>query len=359
MRAIVIGFAALLVAVPLTAQNTFDIYFIDVEGGQATLYVSPTGESLLVDTGFPGHRDNARIRAALMEAGVSELDYLLTTHYHGDHMGGLHELAQGVPVRHFIDHGPSVERRESTIEFEKAYAELHSRARRSIVKPGEVFRLGPVEWRIVSSAGEVLKQPLAGSGQRNHYCPSARPEDRPGSENPQSVGSVVSFGEFRTINLGDLPGGGEFALMCPVNRIGPIDLYLTSHHGIADAGNEMLVHAIRPRAAVMNNGSMKGGSAAALQVLHASPGLDDLWQLHWSYHGGIEYNAPGIFIANLDDAGVLASTIQSPPGVPGGPTAAPPHEGPAHMIKVSARSDGSFTVSNTRNGFSKTYPAER
>jgi hypothetical protein len=196
-----------------------------------------------------------------------------------------------------------------------------------------------LEWDIVSSAGQVLQQPLRGAGQTNEKCASfSSPEVMRDLENGQSVGSVIRFGAFRAVDLGDLLAKQEFALMCPVNRIGTVDLYITSHHGLGISGTNVLVHALRPRVAVMNNGARKGGAVQAFQVLHTSPGLEDLWQLHWSGAGGSEQNAPGIFIANLDEPGT-------------------PHSGPAYSIKVSAREDGSFVVTNTRNGFSKTYGA--
>lgn len=363
MRSILVLLSAMLLAPPLllaqsSGAKTLDIYFIDVEGGQATLYVSPEGESVLVDTGFPGERDNQRILATLQAAGVEQIDYLVTTHYHGDHMGGLLELARRVPIRHYVDHGPSVERREQTVAFEREYAGLYGNAARIVARPGDRLPVSGLDWRIVGSAGDVLQAPLPGAGAANAACPAERPEDRPG-ENPQSVGSVVSYGRFRTINLGDLPAGGEFDLTCPVDRIGSVDLYLTSHHGLPDAGNEMLLHAIGPRVAVMNNGPRKGGSPEALRRLYATPGLGDVWQLHWSHHAGIEYNAPGLFIANLDDPGSLAAVVASSAGETAEPAATGEHPGAAYLIKVSALPDGTFTVTNSRNGFSKTYSGQR
>lgn len=354
---ILLGLLSAMLLAPslLLAQSsegrTLDFYFIDVEGGQATLYLSPEGESVLVDTGFPGERDNQRIGAALQAAGVTQIDYLLTTHYDGDHMGGLLELAQRVPIRHFVDHGPSVQRGEQAAAFEREYARLHGDSLRTIVRPGDRLPVAGLDWQIVASAGEALQTPLPGAGAANAACPADRPADPP-IENAQSVGSVVSYGSFRTINLGDLLAGGAFDLVCPLDRLGRVDLYLTSHHGLADAGNEMLLPALRPRVVVMNNGPRKGGSAETLQLLHGARELEDLWQLHWSHHGGIEYNAPGTFIANVDDPEALAAVVAAGGGEP---PAAGQHDGAAYLIKVSALPDGTFTVTNGRNGFSKTY----
>jgi hypothetical protein len=177
---------------------------------------------------------------------------------------------------------------------------------------------------------------------------------------------VLAFGRFRTVNLGDLTWNGELDLMCPTNRIGPVDVYLTSHHGLDKSGSAPLVHALRPRVAVMNNGTRKGGMPDAFRVLHASPGLEDLWQLHWAHNSGLE-NAPAIFVANIDDnatvAGVLTPAPAPPaPGPPGGGRggrgggAAAAHT-PAHLIRITVDADGAFTVTNTRNGFRKTYQA--
>jgi hypothetical protein len=166
----------------------------------------------------------------------------------------------------------------------------------------------------------------------------------------------MNFGRFRTIDLGDLTWSREFALMCPTNPIGTVDLYLTNHHGLDQSGAPAFVHAIQPRVAIMNNGTRKGGAVQTFQTLETSPGLEDVWQLHWSYAAGIEHNSPGVMIANLDAMDQVAAIVTggtTPPAGPGGMAA----HTPAHYIKVSARTDGSFTVTNTRNGFSKTYAA--
>ena len=182
-------------------------------------------------------------------------------------------------------------------------------------------------------------------------------------------GSVIRFGEFTTIDLGDLLIPQELDLVCPANRLGTVDLYITSHHGLNTSGSAALVHALHPRVAIMNNGTRKGGAVEIFQTLHSSPGLEDVWQLHWSYAGGVEHNSPGVFIANLDEPAVLAAVISPPPAPAAAPqgggacgggaqAAARPGQhntGPAYAIRVSARADGSFTVTNTRNGFSKTY----
>jgi beta-lactamase superfamily II metal-dependent hydrolase len=342
------------------SPSTLEIYFIDTEGGQSTLFVGPTRESLLVDTGNAGERDLNRIIETLAQAGLDRIDHLWTTHYHGDHVGALLELAGRVPVGQFYDHGePHPNDRIVSAEFMGAYVELSS-GRRTIVRPGDKVPMAGVDITTVASNGQYLQEDLAGGGGRNPVCAGVARVDESGyfdPDNGASAGFVLSYGRFRAIDLGDLTWNGELDLMCPDNRIGTVDLYLTSHHGLAQSGSSALVHGLEPRVAVMNNGTQKGGAPAAFRVLHESPGLEDLWQLHWSYATKLD-NSPGIFIANLDDDASVAGVLTAPPeamrGRGRGGAAA--HE-TAYLIRVSAREDGSFTVTNTRNGFSKTYAA--
>ena len=387
------GLLAVALATLSFAQKPLDIYFIDMEGGHSTLYVSPSGQSMLIDTGSPGDRDVDRIMAVLEAAGVKQIDYMVLSHYHSDHIGGLEALAKRIPIKHFVDHGASVEAREQVPGFQKIYADLYEKAPRMIAKPGDKVPVAGLDVTVVTSANQVIKKPIAGApgaGKPNPACADFQPRDesRVDPDNPQSVGLVIANGKFRTINLADFTWNSERDLMCPNNPIGTIDLYLTSHHGIDQSGSPALVHGLRPRVAVMHNGTRKGGAASTYAALHSSPGLEDIWQLHWSWTGGLENNPAGVFIANLDDKETIANVIQNPPqplqfgtggrgaGAPGAPpaattatAAAPPpgtgrgpgrggHTGPAFWIKVSALPDGSFTVTNTRNGFTKSYGAK-
>jgi beta-lactamase superfamily II metal-dependent hydrolase len=402
--------ALVLGSVAGIAQNrakTLDIYFIDVEGGHATLYVSPSGESLLEDTGSPGMRDPDRIMDVINAAGVKQIDHLILTHYHSDHVGGVEEMAKRIPIKQFIDHGATIEPREQVAGFQKMYAELYSKAQHIVVKPGDKIPFAGVDATVVTSATEVIKKPLPGGGIPNPACAGFKPRDesRVDPENPLSVGVVYTYGKFRHINLGDYTWNAEQNLMCPTNPIGHVDLYITSHHGIDQSGSAALVHALQPRVAIMHNSLGKGGAVQTMDVLHTSPGLEDIWQLHWSNAAGLEYNSPGLFIANIEDPAALAAILTRGagggrqgggpgPGGPGGPppqappagaaaAATPPaagvapgapgappaggrgpggggrggHTGPAFWIKVSAQADGSFTVTNTRNNFTKTYAA--
>jgi len=209
---------------------------------------------------------------------------------------------------------------------------------------------------VVTSAGETIKAPLAGAGAANPYCASFKPGDN-NAEDPMSVGVHVTFGRFRAIHLGDLTKNKEFELMCPSNRIGTVDVFLGLHHGVDTSNSEVMVHAVRPRVAIMNNGTRKGGPPEVMKTVHTSPGLEDLWQTHFSELSGQEYTVPGLFIANLIDEPLPAIPVAPMPAPPPGSGAppAPVHNGAAYWIKVAAQADGSFTVTNARNGFSKTY----
>jgi len=354
------------------AGKTLDIYIADTEGGKAALFISPTGQTVLVDTGNPGPRDGDRIVAMLADAGVTKLDYLIVTHYHVDHVGGLQELVKKIPVSHYVDHGPTLEAREQVAGFQAAYAELFGAAKHTVVKPGDKLPVTGLDWRIVTSAGQALKTPLPGGGKVNPACKGVEKREDPPNpdDNNASVGSVITYGQFRLIDLADLLWNKENELMCPNNPIGTVDIYMADNHGSTASNSPALIHGVRPRVAIVQNGTRKGAAVPMMQVLETSPGLEDVWQLHWSYTAGIEHNPAGVFIANVDDAAAIAAVLTAAPPAPGGGGGgggggrgagggggggnAAAHT-PAYYIKVSAQSDGTFTVTNTRNQFSKTY----
>jgi len=343
----------------LRAQSELGIWFIDVEGGGATLFVSPSGETLLVDTGNGGQsaeRDAGRIRDAMRDAGASEIDHLITTHWHGDHYGAMRVLAEQVPIRHFIDHGPTVESAQAAVDFlATTYPSLHREAEHTVVVPGDRIALAGLDITVVSSAKRVIDRPVGGGGTANPYCAAFTPQAEDLGENAQSVGIVVQLGEFRLLHLGDLTANTEYDLMCPSNPIGTVDLWVVSHHGQPISNAAALVHAIAPRVAIMNNGTRKGGQPEAMRVIHSAPGLEDLWQLHFSLLSGQEYTVPGVFIANGVDEELASMPIAPQPAPGRGSPPAPVHNGRAYWIEVSARPDGSFTVTNARNGFTKEY----
>jgi competence protein ComEC len=361
------GLAALLVqagqdGAAAQTRTTLDIYVVDVEGGNATLFVAPSGESLLIDTGNVAPdaaiRDSGRIMDAAKDARLTQIDNLITTHWHGDHYGGMAELAKRIPIRHFIDHGPNVQPTPAVDEFlAKVYPQLYAGKRHTVAKPGDKIAVAGLDIQVVTSAGESIKTAMPGAGAPNPYCASFKPGEN-NAEDPMSVGVYVTFGKFRTVHLGDLTKNKEFELMCPNNRLGTVDLFLGLHHGVDSSSSEVMIHATHPRVAIMNNGTRKGGPPDVMKVLHSSPGLEDLWQIHFSQLSGQEYTVPGMFIANLLDEPSVAMPV-APIAAPAGANVPPPpaHNGPAYWIKVTAQTDGTFTVTNTRNGFAKTYAA--
>jgi len=367
LRILTIGLIGVLGAIPgafaqsqapptpaTRAEHTLDIYFIDTEGGQATLFVSPSGESMLVDTGFAGNggmppaaggdsarvtRDADRISAVFKQAGVSVLDWMVITHYHGDHVGNAAELANRIPIRHFVDHGPfSVELQPNRAAGFLAYMTVRDKGRAITAKPGDKIPVAGLDVEVVSSAGKLITTPLSGApgaGATNPLCREAKLKDQdPTPENFESVGIVIRYGNFRLLDLGDLTWNQEHALACPANLLGTFDVFHTTRHGDPHSGAPQLVHAIRARVAVMNNGERKGGSPEYWQTVHDAPGLIDFWQLHRSAEGGAEHNSPEQFLANVSETD---------------------H---GHNLKMTVRADGSFKMTNERNGFTQEYPAK-
>jgi competence protein ComEC len=321
-------------AEPAGDSKPLQIYFIDVEGGQSTLVVDPAGESLLVDTGWAGFngRDADRIEATVKSAGLQQIDVAVITHYHGDHVGGTPEIARRVKIATFVDHGPDMENSDRTRGGYAAYQKVASAAANHIVaKPGDQLPFKGMKVQIAAAAGEAIKTPLSGKAQPNPLCASEPEAPVDTSENAQSVGMLITYGNFRFLDLGDLTKRKERALVCPNNLLGTADLYLTSHHGLDESNSKAMVHALHARVAIMNNGAHKGGIPAAWQIIHDSPGLEALWQLHTAVDGGPQHNVADEFIANLGEK----------------------DEG--NYITVAAQSNGSFTVTNSRNKLQKTY----
>ncbi len=317
---------------PPTAKS-LQIYFIDVEGGQATLIVSPSGESLLIDTGWPGSegRDADRIVAAAHQAGITQIDYVLITHYHRDHVGGVPQLVDGIKVGTFVDHGPNQEDSAVTRTDYAAYEKAIAGYAHVIVKPGWGLPIKGIEVKVLSAAGNHITSPLPGAGEANPYCaaePAAAVDD---SENARSVGVLITYGRFRFLDLGDLTKKKEIEIACPNNLLGKVDLFLVTHHGADLSNPKALVWALHPRVAVIDNGPRKGSSPAAWQIVHDSPGLEDLWQLHYAEESDKEHNVAEDRIANVKEN----------------------CEG--KYIKVVAERDGTFTVTNGRTGVQKTY----
>ena len=309
------------------------IFFIDVEGGQATLVVSPSGQSLLIDAGWPGFdgRDADRILAAAHQAGLTQIDYVLITHYHRDHVGGVPPLVDGIKVGTFVDHGPNLEDSEVTRVDYAAYEKAIAGHAHVIVKPGWGLPMKGIEVRVLTAAGEHISTPLPLAGEANSYCPAEPAAAADNTENARSIGVLITYGQFRFLDLGDLTKKKELELACPNNMLGTVDLFLVTHHGADLSNSKALDWALHPRVAVIDNGPRKGSSPAAWQIVHDSPGLEDLWQLHYAAESDRDHNVDPERIANVKEN----------------------CEG--KYLKVTATADGTFTLTNSRTGEQKTY----
>jgi len=308
------------------------MYVIDTEGGKALLLISPSGQTLLVDAGFPGYsdRDAIRIEEAAKDAGIKKFDFLVVTHYDLDHVNNVPATVARIPATAFYDHGDAVAKDQFTTRAVAAYLEVAAKAKRIILKPGDKIPIDGLEVLTVASAGKVIESPLKSGGSPNSFCSSTQPQSPDNSENAQSVGLLYTFGKFRMLDLGDLTWNKELDLMCPNNPIGAVDLFMVSHHGNNISNSPALIHALHPKVTIMNNGPRKMGLPEALKTIKASPGLQAAYQLHWSENAPSD-NPPDEFIANLRD---------SPDG---------------KWIKVTVEPSGRFTVTNGRTGLSKTY----
>lgn len=346
MRATIVLLAISFLLPALPGAGTLDIYVIDVEGGKAMLVTTPDGQAMLIDAGWPGiqdeqyrikelsDRDTDRIIAAIKTAGVKQLDYFVVSHYDMDHVGNVPRTAAKMPVaiRTFVDHGPVVGDNKENLDLYAAYMALVRQTNRISLKPGDTIPITGLEVRAVTSGGAVIREPLAGAGTPNEYCTATEAVKPFSGENPASLGLLFQFGKFRMIDLADLTKDKERELMCPRNPIGTVDLFMASHHAFNMSNSALLVDALHPRVAIINNGETKGGQPEAWQIIRKSPGLEDIWQVHYAARAGKENNAPENFIANFSEKGCQAK-----------------------WIKVSARPDGTFTVTNSRNKFSRTY----
>jgi competence protein ComEC len=334
-RALQLGMMMTAVAAQGQDQRQLKVFAIDVEGGQATLFVPAGGQSLLIDTGWQDNngRDADRIAAVAKQAGLAKIDYVLITHFHDDHVGGVPQLVARIPVGTFIDHGENRELDHGAAEHN--YAEYQKvlatgRYKRIVAKPGDVLPIQGLTATVVSADGELISRPLVGGGQQNEACATSpiKPADQ--TENSRSLGISIQFGKLKLLDLGDLTSDKERGLMCPVNKIGHVDLLIVSHHGWDQSSSPAFVLGLRPLVAIMDNGEKKGGSPSTFDTFKLSPGLKAMYQLHYSAESGAK-NAPTERIANLQgtDAG--------------------------YFIEVAASADGHFSVTNGRTHVATQY----
>jgi len=323
------------------ASKTFDMYVIDVEGGKSLLLVSPSGESMLIDTGFPGNddRDAKRIAEAVKAANLKQVDHLVTSHYDGDHAGNVTATAAKVPFKNFYDHGDPAVKDPRTAEVVRQYLAVAEKGKRTVVKPGDKIPFKGIDVLVLTAAGKHITTPIKGGGAPNPYCKDTQPmkwtrADEDNSENGNAIGLLITYGKFRMVDLADLTWNREMELMCPNNPIGSVDLFMVSHHGYEISNSPALVDALHWRVALMNNSANKFGSDSVIKILRAAPGMQALYLSHYSVLGKTD-NPPEEFIANV---------VQDWKD---------PQDG--KVLKVSVDKDANITVTNGRTNVSKTY----
>jgi beta-lactamase superfamily II metal-dependent hydrolase len=337
---------ALVMIAPGTAASQtrdLDIYWVDVEGGAATLIVAPSGESLLYDSGWEvGDRDAKRIAAAAQQAGLQKIDHFVLSHYHADHAGGLQALAKLIPIGRCYDRGDFIE--PANQRWYDGYQSV-CRDKRTILHAGDTIPIKDLKVDIVASNGQLVPKPMAGGGAANPLCATAQNKPKDVPENQLMVGAMVTYGKFKFLDLADLDWEKEMELACPVNMLGQISIWQAGRHGALDgAGAPGFLYAVKPQVVVVNNGPRKGlggpspGKTKADSVhyerIAKTPGIEGVWQGHRSLLDP-DHNTNEDMIANFEDTAACQG----------------------HWIRASVGRDGRYTITNGRNGFSRSYTA--
>ena len=338
-----------LMAISGYAEKTLDIYWVDVEGGAATLMVTPAGQSILIDTGNPGTRDAGRIHeVATKQAGLKKIDFLITTHFHGDHFGGAAPLSQLMPIGYVYDNGipvrnPDRNRQDPAFVLKvKPYKTMKVDGR-EVVKPGGTLLLqqadgtAEVNLTFVAAARKFINAPKG--AKKNPLAGSVPPMKEDLSDNANSVASLITAGNFRFLDCGDLTWNMEAKLVEPVNRVGTVDVYQVNHHGLATSNNPVLIKSVAPTVSVMNNGHRKGCSPSAFAALTSTKSIQAMYQVHKNLRkDGVENNTSEDYIANLTE----------------------PEDCKALALKLSVAADGeSYTLFNPRNKHQKTFKTRK
>lgn len=306
--AIALLFACIAPISAADAPRGLDIYFIDTEGGAATLIVTPAGQSFLVDCGNPGVRDADRIfKVASEHAKLKQIDYLAITHWHADHYGGVARLAQRIPIRNFLDRGIPESLKEDKKRFPlliQAFKEA-SKGKSKTLVPGDSVNLkqvegGPkLELKCLCAAGKFIEAPK--DAKENPLAKNHKPKSEDTSDNAMSLGFLLSYGAFRFLDLGDLTWNNEHKLVHPVDRIGLVDVYQVTHHGLNSSNNPVLVQTVQPRVAIFNNGPRKGAHPEVTATLRRVKGIEAIYQLHRNLGVGAQENTDPALIANPDE----------------------------------------------------------
>jgi competence protein ComEC len=285
-----------------SAQKTLDFYFVDVEGGAATLIVAPSGESVLIDCGAPGDRDATRIAAAAKVAGLKQIDHLIATHWHSDHFGGTPDLVKRIPVAHFYHRGITPKGDEGA-KYDEMIAEFKrcSSGKATILKAGDVLALSSSDVKILTVCGSGQFLPDRPNAPKNPLAAQFVPQPPDSSDNAQSLGFLLSFGGFKFVDLGDLTWNMEQKLVDPTDKVGQIDVFQTTHHGLEVSNNSVLIKTLNPRVAVFNNGPKKGGHPDVTTTLRSLPEIRAIYQLHKNLNARESENTTADHIANMSD----------------------------------------------------------
>ena len=340
MKPVVLLIAATLGLAQASSTSRLTIYVIDVEGGGATLIVAPSGRSMLIDSGSGGtaaERDSKRIADAMRAAGLTTINYLFTTHYDGDHVGGAPAANAVAHFDRFFDHGEMEPQWESNATGRPrydAYLEV-AKGKRTITNAGDTIPFDEVRVDVVASHGSVLAKAINGGGAQNPFCDAADRKPPNTTENSQSTGVLVSYRGFTFLDVGDLTWDKEMDLACPVNKLGRISVLLATHHGFFNdqSGAPALLWALRPQVVIANNGPRKGMAAAAFERIQKIDGLEALWQSHRALATDAAHNTLDEMIANPEESAACHG----------------------NWIRIDAGPERQFTVTNERNHFGGTY----